>query len=169
MKVFEKAKITCETTISEVNWAKIYEELLPKVYHYFCLRTGNPWEAEDLTAETFERAWRDRRRYRQDLGTFTHWLFGIARHVVITHFRKNEQGENIADPTSEAAPRPTEETAARQEEFLRLVSLLASCPNASGKSSPSSMVRSSQIAPSRKSPVSPKAMWAQYSIGLSAV
>ena len=128
MKVFEKAKIARETTISEVHWAKIYEELLPKVYHYFCLRTGNQWEAEDLTAETFERAWRDRRRYRQDLGTFTHWLFGIARHVAISHFRKKEPGENNVDPASDAAPRPTEETAVRQEEFLRLSSLLTSLP-----------------------------------------
>lgn len=126
MNVFEKAKLTREISISETNWAKIYEEMLPKVYHYFCLRTGNPWEAEDLTAETFERAWRDRRRYRQDLGTFTHWLFGIARHVAISHFRKNGQGENQADPISEAAPRPTEETAVRQEDFLRLVLLLTS-------------------------------------------
>ena len=28
-------------------------------------------EAEDLTAATFERAWRDREQYQKDLGTFT--------------------------------------------------------------------------------------------------
>jgi RNA polymerase sigma-70 factor, ECF subfamily len=129
MSAIEKAKITREATISDVDWVTIYEELLPKVYHYFCLRTGNMWEAEDLTAETFERAWRDRGRYRQDHGTFTDWLFGIARHVVITHFRKNKQGKNIAEPNPGATPRPTEEATTRQEEFKRFAGLISSLPD----------------------------------------
>ena len=75
MSTFEKAKLTDSASAAEIDWAAIYEELLPRVYHYFCLRMGDRLEAEDLTAATFERAWRDRERYRTDLGTFTNWLF----------------------------------------------------------------------------------------------
>lgn len=128
MSTFEKAKIVPATAATEVNWGTVYEELFPKVFHYFCLRVGDRLEAEDLTAATFERAWRDRERYRKDLGTFTNWLFGIARHVVITHFRQNKREEVISDPARPEVSRPTEETTTRVEEFERLASLLASFP-----------------------------------------
>lgn len=101
MSAFEKAKLAQLNAAADVDWASAYEELLPKVYHYFCLRIGDRVEAEDLTAATFERAWRDRERYRHDLGTFTNWLFGIARHVAITYFRQNKQAESIADSTTD--------------------------------------------------------------------
>lgn len=128
MSAFGKAKLTEITAATDIDWASAYEALLPKVYHYFCLRIGDRLEAEDLTAATFERAWRDRERYQEDLGTFTNWLFGIARHVTITHFRQNKQGQAIAESTPEKTSRPTEEAAAEQQEFERLASLLTSLP-----------------------------------------
>jgi RNA polymerase sigma-70 factor (ECF subfamily) len=128
MSTFEKAKITQVTGITEIDWAVTYQELLPRVYHYFCLRVGDRLEAEDLTAATFERAWRDRKRYQQDLGTFTNWLFGIARHVTITYFRQNRQEQVIPESMAEEIPRPTEETATHQAEFERLASMLDSLP-----------------------------------------
>lgn len=126
MSAFGKVKTAQIPTTSEIDWAATYEELLPKVYHYFCLRIGDRLEAEDLTAATFERAWRDRERYQKDLGTFTNWLFGIARHVSITHFRQNKQGQEITERDPTEASRPTEETATVREEFERLASMLAS-------------------------------------------
>lgn len=128
MSTLEKAKIGQMTAEAAIDWASAYEELLPKVYHYFCLRIGDRLEAEDLTAATFERAWRDRERYRKDLGNFTNWLFGIARHVAITHFRQNKEGHTNPEPMTEEEYRPTEEAATRQEEFARLASLLISLP-----------------------------------------
>lgn len=128
MSTFEKAKLAQGTETKEIDWASVYEELLPKVYHYFCLRVGDRLEAEDLTAATFERAWRDRERYRKDLGTFANWFFGIAHHVAIAHFRKNKQGQSISEPETSEVSRPVEENATRQEEFERLASLLISLP-----------------------------------------
>ena len=127
MSAFEKAKITQNIATSEVDWALAYQDLLPKVYHYFCLRTGNQMDAEDLTAATFERAWRDRERYREDLGKFTNWLFGIAHHVLITHYRKKQQEypanheEKIEDVS-----RPIEEATVYKEQFERVVFVLKS-------------------------------------------
>jgi DNA-directed RNA polymerase specialized sigma24 family protein len=62
MSTFEKAKSTLMTGSTEIDWAVAYEELLPKVYHYFCLRIGDRLEAEDLTAATFEGVWLVRER-----------------------------------------------------------------------------------------------------------
>ena len=128
MSTFQRAKTAQISTATKIDWAAAYEELLPKVYHYFCLRTGDRLEAEDLTATTFERAWRDRERYQKDLGTFTNWLFGIARHVTITHFRQNKHEQVLTEPEILEVSRPTEETATRQEEFERLASILTSLP-----------------------------------------
>jgi RNA polymerase sigma-70 factor (ECF subfamily) len=128
MSAFGKAKLAQINASADIDWASAYEELLPKVYHYFCLRIGDRVEAEDLTAATFERAWRDRERYRNDLGTFTNWLFGIAHHVAITYFRQNKHEEALADPAIDVIDRPTEDTATRQEEFERLASMLTALP-----------------------------------------
>src|SRR5688572_791546 len=126
MSAFGKAKIAQRATTTEIDWTVVYEELLPKVYHYFCLRVGDRMEAEDLTAATFERAWRDRERYQKDLGAFSNWLFGIARHVTIAYFRQKPKEQPMTEQTIEGDRRPTEEAASRQEEFERLASLLIS-------------------------------------------
>src|SRR5215204_5938953 len=95
MSTFDSAKPIQTTAETAIEWEAAYNELLPKVYHYFCLRTGDRLEAEDLTAMTFERAWRDRVRYQKDLGGFSNWLFGIARHVVITHYRNKKPDDAL--------------------------------------------------------------------------
>ena len=128
MSSFNRAKAARIVLAQDVDWASAYEELLPKVYHYFCLRTGDCLEAEDLTAATFERAWRDRERYRKDMGAFTNWLFGIAKHVAITHFRRNRREVELDEQTTQEFPRPTEEEASQQEEFQQLASLLTTLP-----------------------------------------
>jgi RNA polymerase sigma-70 factor, ECF subfamily len=128
MSTFDRAETAKITSEAEVDWASAYQELLPKVYHYFCLRTGNPAEAEDLTAATFERAWRDRERYRKDLGAFAGWLFGIARHVAITHYRKTLRDTPVETPGTDLTGRPTEETAMDQEKLARLASILRTLP-----------------------------------------
>lgn len=128
MSSFNRAKVAPIATTQDIDWALAYEELLPKVYHYFCLRTGDRLEAEDLSATTFERAWRDRERYRKDLGAFTNWLFGIARHVAITHFRRNRYKPALDEQGKQEFPRPTEEEASQQEEFQQLASLLTTLP-----------------------------------------
>jgi DNA-directed RNA polymerase specialized sigma24 family protein len=107
MSTFEKAKIRQMAATTETDWAAVYEELLPKVYRYFCLRLGDQLEAEDLAATTFEHAWRDRERYRKDLGTFTNWLFGIAGHVAITHFRKHKQEQECTRKWKSEVNSPT--------------------------------------------------------------
>ncbi len=71
-----------------VNWEVVYAELLPRVYNFFRYRVGDGPHAEDLTATTFEKAWRSRQSYRCDLAAFSTWLFSIARNTAIDHLRK---------------------------------------------------------------------------------
>ncbi len=77
------------TSVSETDFAEIYRVELPRVYNYFRYRVGDGPAAEDLTSVTFEKAWRNRWRYRRDLAEFSTWLFTIARRVAQDHYRKS--------------------------------------------------------------------------------
>ena len=68
-----------------VDWDSVYAEHLPRVYNFFRYRVGA--DAEDLTAQTFEKAWRSRQTYGPDLGEVITWLLTIARNVAVDHFR----------------------------------------------------------------------------------
>jgi|SRR5581483_1298336 len=71
----------------ERDWDALYADQLPRIYNYFRFRVGTDADAEDLTAHTFERAWRARERYRQDLAGFSTWLFAIAHNVAADFLR----------------------------------------------------------------------------------
>jgi RNA polymerase sigma-70 factor (ECF subfamily) len=72
----------------DLDWNEIYEETLPRIFHFFCYKIGDPDIAEELTAITFEKAWSSRNNYRKDLSDVFGWLLGIARHVAGDFFRK---------------------------------------------------------------------------------
>jgi RNA polymerase sigma-70 factor (ECF subfamily) len=74
--------------VSEADFERLYQTELPKIYNFFRFRVGDGPLAEDLTAETFEKAWRKRQRYRRDLASFSTWLYTIARRVAIDYYRK---------------------------------------------------------------------------------
>ena len=74
-------------TATEVDWDAVYSEELPRVFNFFRYRFGPSVDAEELTARTFEKAWRARHRYRRDVAGFTTWLLTIARNVAIDEYR----------------------------------------------------------------------------------
>ena len=62
-------------------------EQLDSVYRYLVFLTGDRTAAEDLTAETFERAFRSWRRYDPRRSAPRTWLCQIGRTVAIDWFR----------------------------------------------------------------------------------
>ena len=115
---------------AEVDWAAVYAEQLPRVLNYFRFKVGDEALAEDLTAQTFERAWRGRGRYRDDLGAFSPWLFTIARNVAASHFRSWRPGREL--PLDRLATPPQapalEDIVQRRSDLTRLRALLARLP-----------------------------------------
>ncbi|HOU13822.1 MAG TPA: sigma-70 family RNA polymerase sigma factor [Anaerolineae bacterium] len=112
-----------------VDWDAVFTALLPKVYRYFCYRVGAGPLAEDLTATTFEKAWTKRMRYRQDLSSFTTWVFTIARNVATDHFRTARATAPLAD--AEAAPADVlspEAVFEQREHFARLAQHIGQLP-----------------------------------------
>jgi len=114
---------------AEPDWDQVYTEQLPRVLNFFRYRLGDTAEVEDLTARTFEKAWRARHRYRRDLAGFSTWLLTIARNVAIDHLRARQRPLGY-EPLDVAAAVPSpgrtpEQQAVHQCEAERLAALLA--------------------------------------------
>ena len=111
---------------AEPDWDAVYAEQLPRVLNYFRYRLGQMGDVEDLTARTFEKAWRARHRYRRDLAGFSTWLLTIARNVATDHLRARQRHDPLE--AAEAVPSPghtPEQQALRQSDADRLAALLA--------------------------------------------
>lgn len=109
----------------KMDFETVYRTELPRVYNFFRYRVGDDQTAEDLTAETFEKAWRHRERYRKDLASFSTWLFTIARRVATDHFRKRRPTIPLDEAGWISSPQTSEEAAQERTDFARLSVLLA--------------------------------------------
>src|SRR5215204_10077 len=75
----------------ERSFASVAEEHLDDVYRYLLYMTGNPHLAEDLAAETFERALKRWRRFDARRGGARTWLCQLARGTALDHFRSERR------------------------------------------------------------------------------
>src|SRR2546430_17626498 len=77
--------------LARPSFASVAESELDAVHRYLLFLTGNRAVAEDLTGETFEKAFRAWRRFDPRRGTPRAWLCRIARHPALDHFRSAER------------------------------------------------------------------------------
>ena len=73
------------------SFSQAAEKHLDDVYGYLVWFTGDRFVAEDLTAETFERALRLWDRYDPRRGTARTWLCQVARTAALDHFRSEKR------------------------------------------------------------------------------
>ena len=92
-----------------------FEELAlrfePRIYGFLYRHVGNAHDAQDLTQDTFVRAWRaiDRFDPQRDFAT---WLFVIARRAAANHFSARRSHDQLTDDLPDAAVEPSERSAA---------------------------------------------------------
>jgi RNA polymerase sigma-70 factor (ECF subfamily) len=84
----------------ERSFAGVAEEHLDDVYRYLLYVTGNPHLAEDLAAETFERALRHWRRFDPRRASARTWLCQLARSAALDHFRAEQRRRKREDTYS---------------------------------------------------------------------
>lgn len=124
MKLFSRT-----LTREQIDWEALYHEHMPRIYNYFRYRVGNDSVAEDLTASTFEKAWRARKSYNQHRAALITWLYTIARNTMVDHFRKESKSKQVELEEDIQDGRDTpEEQAIAQQTLRHLVSLLAEFP-----------------------------------------
>src|SRR5258707_6504591 len=69
-----------------ITFHEIYERYAKDVFHYACWLSGSADEADDITSETFARAWAGRAAIRTE--TVKAYLFAIARNYYLQDNRK---------------------------------------------------------------------------------
>ena len=108
------------------DWDAIFQENLPRVYNYFLYRVNNRQLAEDLTSATFERAWSNRAKYREDIAGFSTWLFTIAHHVAVDYYRKRKPKmlniDDIYHLSTQETPEKIIQIQFEKEELARIIS-----------------------------------------------
>jgi RNA polymerase sigma-70 factor (ECF subfamily) len=84
-----------------MTFAQAAEAHLDDVYGYLAWFTSDRFAAEELTAETFERALRLWPRFDPTRGSARTWLCQVARTVALDHFRserRRARREQLAVP-----------------------------------------------------------------------
>ena len=113
----------------ELDWNAVYTDQLPRIYNYFRFRVGPASDVEELTARTFEKAWRSRTQYRRDLAGFSTWLFAIARNVATDYLRSDAVRIRVT-ALADLGESPTpEERAALGSDMARLGKLTSDLPD----------------------------------------
>lgn len=80
----------------------LYDRYVGAVERYIAARTGSS-QVDDLVSVTFTRALAGIHTFRPERGTFTAWLFTIARHAVADHYRQSVHSARLDDPAQLAA------------------------------------------------------------------
>jgi RNA polymerase sigma-70 factor (ECF subfamily) len=102
------------------------------------LHGGPLEEVEDLTSDTYSRAWKGRNQFSGDENDALCWLFTIARHLVIDAHRKkkkylNDTLERLDETTLDAmflsSELTPEEEVASREQFTHVWELMQSLPD----------------------------------------
>jgi RNA polymerase sigma-70 factor (ECF subfamily) len=98
------------------------EKLIPLVYAYVAYRVGSGPDADDVTSETMEHAYRYRERYDPAKGEPMAWLIGIARNCVADLVASREHV--VDEPVPESATEEMEGDTMRRLSLTRAVARL---------------------------------------------
>jgi RNA polymerase sigma-70 factor, ECF subfamily len=114
---------------SPATFRDLYERNRSSVFRYIYGLTGGPQDlVEDLTAETFLRAWKARYRFVGNMDSATGWLIRIAKRLVIDDYRHSLQSIRHL-PAEELAESTPEQIAIAEEQNRFLFYLLEGLPD----------------------------------------
>ena len=76
-------------------FALIYDTFIKKIYDFVFYKTMHQQLAEDLTSQTFLKAWKNISQFKD--GNFSAWLYTIARNIIIDHYRSQKETLAVED------------------------------------------------------------------------
>ena len=118
----------------------LYDRYASRVLGVTVKIIGDQAQAEDILQETFWRVWQSASTYQSQLGSFTGWLFRIARNLAIDAYRRRSvrplvpvsaSGEG-RDPILDQMPDPDMDVAEQAQSILnhrQIRKALASLPS----------------------------------------
>jgi len=106
------------------RFERLYDEHAQGLFGFLVYRTGDRALAEDLVADTFERALRARRRFDPRKGSAKTWLYSIALNRLRDHARR-AASEGRALETLEGRAAGSEPAEGREAELVAQRATLA--------------------------------------------
>lgn len=79
------------------EFEKLYEGYFEKIYRFIYFRTHHKETTEDLTSQTFMKALEKIQTFESVKGSFSGWIYRIARNNVIDHYRTKKKNTDILD------------------------------------------------------------------------
>lgn len=103
-------------------FGELYDRHVVRVYRHIYYMVGNAAEAEDLTSQTFLRAWEAIDRYQVRGAPFVSWLLRIAHNLGVSHLRAKRETSQVHEGIVDDKMRRDPESAYAQtaeEELVR--------------------------------------------------
>jgi RNA polymerase sigma-70 factor (ECF subfamily) len=121
----EEERLLVERAIDrdKAAFAALYDQHVVRVYRHIYYLLSDTREAEDLTAQTFLKAWEAIDRYKERGAPFVAWLLRIAHNLTVSHLRAKRDhstlDEGFVDQKlnrnpEDALERTTEEDSVRE-------------------------------------------------------
>lgn len=132
-KPLDKTSNVDQCYLSHDAFSSLYDQTYRSVFRYIYGLTGGPQQdVEDLTAETFLRAWNARRQFRGNHQQAINWLLTIAKRLVIDRWRRQKSRPvplDISNVIVAGQDENLDGLLIRQEQFQILVELLNKLPD----------------------------------------
>ena len=105
------------------NSEKLYETYYMRVFSYVMTLTGDRSDAEEITQETFFRAFSKQKDFRGEADEVT-WLCAIAKNCFIDEKRRGKRTEEMPDEEMPDPGKSVEQMAADRDSSFRIHMLL---------------------------------------------
>ncbi len=122
----------------ETIFGTLVERHLGSVYSFVQQFVGDAQEAEDITQDTFVKAWKSALQYRVEASKFKTWLLRIARNTAVDFLRKRKaiplsyfdtnDGQNVLAETVEDTLELADELFAKTEDVTFVAKMLQTLP-----------------------------------------
>lgn len=90
-KQIEEESVIARAQANSEIYGTLYQRFREKIFRYFLHHiSGNRDQAEDLTEETFSKAFQHFSHYRITHASYASYLLGAAHNILINYYRKNK-------------------------------------------------------------------------------
>ena len=73
------------------EFSRIYDQHIGRIYRFVFLRVSSTEVAQDITSETFSRAWSSFIRQKNEVKNWLAFLYQIARNLIVDFYRDRDR------------------------------------------------------------------------------
>jgi RNA polymerase sigma factor (sigma-70 family) len=110
-----------EQILDTTAFSQLYDCYFSRIYNYVSYKVGNKQEAEDYTAQIFERVLTKYHTFEAKKGSFDNWIFSIAHNMLANHWRslRRHPKTSLEETQEKLEIFPADDYFAPSESFLR--------------------------------------------------